>query len=782
MLKPLFLFFLLFVTKILFGQVSVGIISDLDETAQSRIIVDSLIKEVDRITGVNLKVRTSDNIQHFSVGSLSKVQSIYQSTAADLIIAIGGLSTQALSKLPTLPTPVIGIGVIDPFIQEIPFENGRSGKKNFTYLLTSRDIIKELESFQKLIGFDSLTMLIDPAINYSINQSAGQLMIDSIQKALNISVEIVQAESDIDAVLESLGKKEAVYLSTLISRDPLYITAISDYLIAQKIPSFSTSKRHVEYGILGSSSGDNSLQQIFRRIAIIIDGILSGKDAAEVPVAFNTSENFYLNIETARKIDFSPPFEVVLTANLIGESNPKGKAYSFAEIANAALEENLDIKISYSDIDIATLDVKGNRSNVLPSLSSGLTGTQINEERANALINSPERSLNLDFTLSQIIYSEEALAAIKIGQYLKNAQEYQTEVDVLNVLLSTYNAYLDVLAAKTNLIIQQENLDNTRTNIELSKIRVDVGSSSNSDLYRWESELANATQSVIEAQAGLIALKLQLNNLLANSLEEEFEVTDIGIDDDLYNSFKNGPISGLITTPKDLKVASDFLVQESIENNPNKKQLLENIKATERQFDLNKRLLYVPTIALQAQTTEVLARGGEGSEEAASDPTMPSIGNGLQDNSWSVSANLSYPIFSGFSRRVDKQRSQVQLNQLNYSNTSLDQGLELSIRSSTVSLLSATTNLTYSRRSAESATRNFELVQSNYRAGTVNITQVIDAQQAALNAQLGAALSVYEFIAANLQIEYGLGFFSQFSSENELADFQNRFLEYVSNN
>ncbi len=765
---------------LLYGQTNVAIITDLEKTTQSEFLVSTLIEEIDQTTGVNLKIVSSDKSQFFDIKSVSEAQNAYRNLEADLVISIGGISTKALSKMQSLTTPVIGIGVIDPFIQDIPFENGRSGKKNFTYLLLSRDIIKEIESFKKLVDFDNLTMLIDPAINKSIEQGVGSILLDSIQNELDIQVTIIEAASDVNSVIQEIRESEAVYLSSLISRDREYVSAISDYLIQKKIPSFSTSRQHVEFGILGSSSGDNGLQQIFRRIAIVADDVLTGNKASEIPVAVNTTENFYLNIETARKMEFSAPFEVLLTANLVGQNTTDGKVYSFSEIANIALEKNLDIQISYKDIEAAGLDAKQNYSNIMPYLNGSLTGSRINEERANAAINSPEKSLNLDLSITQVIYSEEVLAAIKIGQYLRNAQNYQTEVDILNVLLDTYNVYLDVLSAKTNLAIQRENLDNTRTNMELAKIRVDIGSSSNADLYRWESELANATQSLIDAQAFLFTARFQLNNLLANSLEDDFEVSDIGVEDELFRSFKNGPLSGFITTPKDLKLASDFLVMESIKQNPNKGQLLENIKAAERQFKLSKRLLYVPTISFQAQTTEVLARGGEGSENP--DPGTPTFGTGLLDNSWFMGVSLSYPIFTGLSRNIDKQRNQVQLDQLQYSNTSLDQGLELSIRSSTVGLVSASTNLVYSRQSAESATRNFSLVQSNYRAGTVNITQVIDAQQAALSAQLAAALSVYEFIAANLQIEYGLGFFSMFSAEEELNEFQNRFFEYIANN
>jgi outer membrane protein TolC len=252
------------------------------------------------------------------------------------------------------------------------------------------------------------------------------------------------------------------------------------------------------------------------------------------------------------------------------------------------------------------------------------------------------------------------------------------------------------------------------------------------------------------------------------------------LEDELFRSFRESPIADLIEAPDDLRLASDFLVQVSLEQNPNKKQLLENIKATERQLQLTKRLLYVPTISLQAQVSEILARGGEGSEET--DTGGPSFGTGLQDNSWSVAANLSYPLFTGFNRRVDKQKSQVQLEQLAYSNDNLEQALELSIRTSTINLLSATTNLGYSKKSSQSANQNFQLVQNNYREGAVNITQLIDAQEAALNANLQAAIAVYEYIFANLQLEYGIGLFSMFLTEEQVTDFNDRFLEFVLNN
>lgn len=770
----------IFWANLMFGQISVGVISDYAKSERTEKLVADIIAEMDKTTGATRKIVSPNQVKFYGIAESEQATEAYQGlTSQKIVLALGPISTKALSQIGNLPIPVIGVGVFDPELQNIPYQNGRSGKKNFTYIWSSKEIKKEIESFKKIHPFDRLTLLVDPSIQKTIDQASASNLLASIAKDQNITFDIVSAKENVIETTEEIGVAEAVFLAPLNDKEPAYIQSLAEYFIQEKIPSYSISKQNVDYGILCSSSDENSWDQITKRIGIIADGILSGADISEQAVALSTKDKFYLNIETARKMAFSPPFEVLFTSTLVGDVNANQKAYTFYEIANKALEQNLDIKVSYQDIEIANWDVKSNRSILFPSLTSSLSGTQINEERANAAINSPERSLNGDLTLQQVIYSPEAIAAIKISKYLQQAQVYQTETDVLNVLLNVYQSYLNVLTAKTNVAIQQKNLENTRTNLDLATVRVQIGASNNADLYRWQSELANASQSVIEAQTLLMTAKFQLNTFLANTLEDNFDIADIEMNDDLFKSIQKGPIADMVKTPDDLRLASDFLVQEMMLQNPNKKVLAENINAIERQLALTKQLFYLPTLALQAQTTQVFARGGVGSEIDPTDPTQQALG-GLQDNSWYVGASLSFPIFSGFSRRIDMKKSSIQLEQLNTTNLNLEQNLSLAIRANMLSLLSASTNLGYSQTSAESANQNFALIQNNYKSGTVNITQVIDAQQAAIGADLAAAVSVYEFMSANLQLEYSVGFFTMFSTEDENDALRTRFIEFIS--
>ena len=168
----------------------------------------------------------------------------------------------------------------------------------------------------------------------------------------------------------------------------------------------------------------------------------------------------------------------------------------------------------------------------------------------------------------------------------------------------------------------------------------------------------------------------------------------------------------------------------------------------------------------------MLARGGAGSN--VEDLNIP-------NNTWSVGVGLSFPIFAGNKRRVNLQTTQIQLEQLNNSRMQLDQELELAVKTSLTNTVATATNIEFSRISSENAVDNYKLVQDQYQAGEVNITQLIDAQQSALAAKQRFAVAVYDYLQAQLQLEFSVGFFSMFATAQELDNFRGRFIEFRNN-
>ena len=60
--------------------------------------------------------------------------------------------------------------------------------------------------------------------------------------------------------------------------------------------------------------------------------------------------------------------------------------------------------------------------------------------------------------------------------------------------------------------------------MELARYRVNVGSANLTELYRWESEIANNLKAVIEANADKNLAEININQLLNLPAEESFSI------------------------------------------------------------------------------------------------------------------------------------------------------------------------------------------------------------------------------------------------------------------
>jgi outer membrane protein TolC len=395
----------------------------------------------------------------------------------------------------------------------------------------------------------------------------------------------------------------------------------------------------------------------------------------------------------------------------------------------------------------------------------------VNEEQTNALIGQSERMLRGAVQLQQLLFSESANANIRIQSHLRRAEEAAKDQVALDVVLDVFDAYFDVLRLKTNVAIQRENLDASRQNLELAQIRVSLGASNRADLYRWESEVAVATQEVIEAHLVLNVGKRALDTLLNGVLDDEFEVRDETIDGDLYRQMTESLIAGQLSDPLSLRRLVDFLSAESRRNYPSKLQLEANVLAVERQHVLNKRRFYLPTLSAGVSLNRTFDRAGAGSE--------PLPGYSFNDDSWSARMTLALPLFEGTRRWIDLQTSRAQMRQLEYQSDDLDQNLSLAVSAAATDLMAASTNIGFSRVAAENTAKSFELIQDNYRQGTVSIVEVLDAQTAALTAKQGYAVAIYEYLTTLMALENLIGEYSLLATPESDRELRQRFDAFI---
>ncbi len=725
--------------------------------------LDFLRKEIHKVLGAGRSVHFLPEHLRFGAEPADYL-SLANDPAVDLVIAVGPANAAMLAALGGLPKPTIAVGILDVELQRMPLaEPGVSGVPNFTYVLGTHAIEKDLEAFHRIHPFSHLAVIVSENLKDRLDFEG---FFQRLAAPYEAGVELVfwGAEAPMPVLSDSV---DAVYLTMVFERSPEEVAALAAAIAGRRLPSFAMGRSYVDAGIMGCVGDRNARDRIVRSLALIVEGVALGEELAAMPVERNLDEQWVLNAATVRKIGLDLSFETLFSARFLKADEPVGaRRFSLREIIAEGLRSNLDLRIEKRNVDLAAQEMRRARSSLLPSVETSATLLQIDPEAADrAFGQQPERTGKGTGTVQQVLFSEPALANLEIQRYLAEAARHRADLVALDVVLNLATAYFDILLARTAGRIQDENLEASRRNLKIARTRHAVGYAGVADVFRWESEVARATQSSIQAFNSLYLAKVQLNRLLNRAdIGEEFEVEDTAISD-VLGGFDPAGMGDLIRRAGDVEILTGFLVEEALGNMPSLKQLEANIKAAGRRQRMNYRQYYLPSVALRGQADYTFWRDGKGMPPASAAPL---------DATWNLAVHFTYPLFQGNQRKVAVDQTAVQQQQLRLQEESLRQQLSQAVRVRVTNLVSRGTNIHFAQVAAASARRNFELVQDAYEKGLLGIAQLVDAQRASLSASQGEAGAVYEYLVSYLQLENSVGGYTMFMTPDEREAFIGR--------
>ena len=154
---------------------------------------------------------------------------------------------------------------------------------------------------------------------------------------------------------------------------------------------------------------------------------------------------------------------------------------------------------------------------------------------------------------------------------------------------------------------------------------------------------------------------------------------------------------------------------------------------------------------------EILQASGAGSQ-------APPGADVPDDTNWSVALSASLSLFSGGQRRAQRVQAELELERLELQWETVAEKLEEGIRSSMIAARASYVSIDLSREAASAANRNLQLVADSYARGAVSILDLLDAQNAALNADLDAANAVYDFFIDLMRVQRSANHFDFFVS------------------
>lgn len=713
---------------------------------------------------------------------LKATERLLSDPEVDVVLTMGVIASNEVSKRGPLPKPVIAPFVLDAALQNLPSSAGGSGIKNLNYIAIPTTFKRDLKAFLEIVPFTQMAFLMNDFV-YQAVPEIREGTPPAAKEGFGVEVTVIPVGQSADEALNALAPGvEAVYIASLTRLLPGEFERLVQELNRRNLPTFALFGRpEVEMGILAGLNPD-LFPRLARRVALNLQRILLGEEPGKIPYAFAPGQELVINMTTARQIGVYPPWGVYTEAVKIAEE--KKETVRTLILQNAVLEgvaANLDLQTKNFEVQAGEQAVKEARSGLLPQINLSLTGLQIDRDRAGAF--QAERTLTGSATLTQAIYVDGAWANYSIRKNLQRSLEQEREALRLDIAREVAAAYLYVLGAKTVERIQEENLKLSHSNLELARVREAVGYSGPAEVYRWESEIAGNRQQLINANAQRNLAEIQLNRLLNRPLEESFETREVSIEEAGILS-ERGRLFKYMNNRLSFRTLRSFFVAEGLAASPEVQQLDAAIAARERLLTGARRSLFLPDLAAQAEFSRIFKKSGVGSREAAPlDPASPlaplleSFDPGDNDN-WSVALNLSFPLYDGSAKYARKDNALQTLLQLRSERKSVAEKIEQRIRSASHVMGASYAAIKQSKDAAEAANKNLELVIDSYSQGVLDITQLLDAQTAALIANEAQANSIYQFLVDLMELERAIGTAYLLQTPEERESFYNRLDDY----
>ena len=221
----------------------------------------------------------------------------------------------------SLPKPTIAVGILDVELQGMPLvEPGVSGVSNFTYVISTHSIEKDLEAFHRIHPFSHLAVIVSGNLKDRLDFEG---FFQGLAAPYEAGVELVfwDAEAPMPVLSDSV---DAVYLTMVFERGPEEVAALAAAIAGRRLPSFAMGRSYVDAGIMACIGDQNGRDLVVRSLALIVEGVALGEELAAMPVERNLDEQWVLNAATVRKIGLDLSFETLFSARFLKADEPVG--------------------------------------------------------------------------------------------------------------------------------------------------------------------------------------------------------------------------------------------------------------------------------------------------------------------------------------------------------------------------------------------------------------------------------------------------------------------------
>ncbi len=402
--------------------------------------------------------------------------------------------------------------------------------------------------------------------------------------------------------------------------------------------------------------------------------------------------------------------------------NAAERTITLDEAYKMAIATHESVKIAGEGVAQAETNIDRANSQLLPNVTIDGNYTKYSKaQTSQGFVIQPNQSSSADLKVTQPIYNGgKDWSARRQAYILLGRSREGLGFSKDTIVITTAQAYFNLLKAKKNVGIKRAALKRAREQSDVAAARFKVGEVTKSAVLRADAETAGAEADLINAETNLTDAKTVLKRIIGSP--EDFDVAE--------------PPPG-----PEMTASLDELINTAYSQRRDYRQSTLDKKVAAEGIEFAKGGFY-PSLRLEGLYT-----AGDQSPKTAF----------FQGQSLSGSVVLTFPIFEGGLRKAEVAQAKSVYAQADLVTLSLKRDIAVQVREA-YDRLKALKAVTESfRKQVSFAEENYRMVFEQFKFGIATTVDVIDADTTLISAQSSLSNSTYDQAFAAVELKYNVG-------------------------
>lgn len=450
-------------------------------------------------------------------------------------------------------------------------------------------------------------------------------------------------------------------------------------------------------------------------------------------------------------------------------TDDEGQPYTLERAVSIALRNNRQLAVAQYDLEEANKQVSEAYGALFPEID-GFASMQRNLELPSAFLPKifidpdadpdeliavtfgADNQWNAGLTLTQPLFDAGVFVGVGTAGSFRNLAREALRGSAQGVATTTRIAYLNVLLAQEAVRVTQNSIERVRQTLDETRALNRAGLASDYDVLRLEVQLANIEPNLRraenEAQKARRVLAIEMGLGETASAAAFGELHQIDLSRGAENSEDNIALLSFAGVPDAAELGRDELEVVALSNRTDILQATLQRDLEEARVKYERTQLF-PSLSgffnwgLQAQENGALNFFGENPDQRF---TTSAVG-----------VQLDVPIFSGGRRWNRVEQRKIGVRKAEERIGDLRQRAANDVKTVLADLTESRSRAEAQRQAVSQAQRGFDIVTTEYLAGTQPRLEVTEAELALRQAEQNYALAVYDYLVAQAQLDLAVG-------------------------